>query len=163
LAIVAGLTAVAAAVIGTTAPKATPAPVEGLVRLTEGTVIVTRTAVEVAVKLFESVTRAVRLAEPAVAGVQLNEYGAVNDDPSTVVPERKSTRLTVAPEGAVALAVRLTAAPKPREEALAGLVSETVVSVLVTVTSTSGEVAVLRLGDVPVVTVEVSVTTAVSV
>jgi hypothetical protein len=63
----------------------------------------------------------------------------------------------------VAVAVRLTAAPRPSEEALAGLVSETVVSVLVTVTSTSGEVAVFRLGVVPVVTVEVSVTTAVSV
>ena len=163
LATEAGLTAVAVAVRGTTAPKATPAPDSGLVRLTAGTVIVTTAAVEVAAKLLESVTRAVRLAEPATDGVQVNEKGAANAEPITVLPERKSTRLTVAPAGAVVVVVRLTAAPNPSEELLAGLVSTTVGPKPVTVTMTWGDVAVLRFGVVPVVTTEVSLTTAVRV
>ena len=67
---VAGLTAEAVAIKGTLAPRMTPAPESGLVRVTEGMVMLTTAAGEVAVKPAESVTRAVRLAEPATEGVQ---------------------------------------------------------------------------------------------
>jgi hypothetical protein len=51
------------------APSVTPAPVSGAVKVTLGTVIFTVVAADVADNPPESVTRAVKLAVPAVVGV----------------------------------------------------------------------------------------------
>jgi hypothetical protein len=81
-----------------------------------------------------------------------------------VVPERKSTRLTVAVPAAVGVAVNVTLEPKPNDEPVGVVASVTDGNPApVTVTMTSGDVAVFRFGLVPVVTTDVSVTAAVSV
>ena len=72
----------------------------------------------------------------------------------TVVPARKSTRLTVAEPLAVAVALRETEDPRPSVAALDGLVSETDGPKPASVTTTWGDVAVVAA---------VSVTIAVSV
>lgn len=72
---VAGLTANAVAVSDTGRPTVTPAPPSGLVMVTDGTVILTFAAADVAVNPAESVTRAVRLAVPAAVGVHWIWYG----------------------------------------------------------------------------------------
>lgn len=162
---VAGLTAVALAVSATVEPTGAPAPVSGLVIVTEGTVTFTPTAVEVAVIPDASVARAVRLTTPAVEGIQVKSYGAANTLPTTVDPARKSTRLTTLAVPALGVAVELKVRldPKPCEAPAVGAVKLTVGPIPAIETITNGEVAVLRFGVTPVVTTDVSVTVAVNV
>lgn len=68
--------------------------------------------------------------------------------PIVVVPARKSTRLTVAPPVADAVAVRVATAPSPRDAPAAGLVSETLGTEVATVTLTAVEVTTPELESV---------------
>ena len=65
-----------------------------------------------------------------------------------VVPTRKSTRLTVAPPLAVAVAVSVVAAARARLAPAAGAVSDTVGTAAATVTLTADDVVVVPLESV---------------
>lgn len=123
----------------------------------------TLTGADTAVKPVDSVARAVKLTVPEAEGIQEKVYGAEKAVPTTVVPARKSTFVIVAPELGAASALSETFDPNPTAEPFAGVVRPTVGPNPLTVTRTRGDVAVLRLGVVPVVTTEVSVTVAVRV
>jgi hypothetical protein len=142
-------TALAVAVSGTTAPSGTVAVFAGAVRATLGATTVMLTGAEVVGILLESVTLAVSTTTPAFDGVHENVYGGVRTVPTTVfvlLPgscARNSIRLT---EPAVVVAVRVSGAPKPTDDALAGVVSVTVGAA--TVTFTAAEVAVAPVESV---------------
>ena len=101
---------------------------------------------------LESVTRAVSDAIPAAVGVQEKLYvePAVGAKavPTTVVPERKSTRATVVPLLATAVALTVAAVPSVSDEPLVGAVSETVGTPAATVTLTVEEVMAAPLESV---------------
>jgi hypothetical protein len=117
----------------------------GAVSATLGTVTVTFTLADVTVVPLESVTRAVSAVTPATVGVHVVENGAVNDVPTMVAPTRKSTRVTVAPPLAVAVAVSEGVVPRATEAPLAWLVSAIVGTEVATVTLTAVDVAVAVL------------------
>ena len=100
------------------------------------------TAVELTTALLESVTRAVSETAPVAVGVQLNVKGAVVELPRSVEPERKSTRVIVAADPGVALALRVVAVLTVRTELGIGVVNDTVGRELPTVTETADDVAV---------------------
>lgn len=103
---------------------------------------------EVAVVPFESVTRAVKAKMPEVVGVQFVEYGAVSAVPTTVVPTRKSTLLTVAPPTALAVALIELRLPRAIEAPFVGDVSATVGVVDATTTLTEGDITVAEFESV---------------
>jgi hypothetical protein len=145
---VAGATGVEVAVSATATPSVTPEPAVGLVMATLGAVTFTFTTEEVTAVPFVSVTLAVRAMMPAAVGIQLTEKGAARAVPTTVVPARKSTRATVAPPAAVALAVRVLATPRGRFVPLAGSVTETVGTLVATVTLTADDAITAELESV---------------
>ena len=104
--------------------------------------------VEVTAVPFESVTRAVSAVMPVAVGVQLIVYGAESTVPMTVVPERKSTRLTTAPPLADALAVTVAEVPRGIEAPFVGVVIATVGTEVATVTATAVEVIAALLESV---------------
>ena len=68
--------------------------------------------------------------------------------PTTVVPERKSTRVTVVPLLAAAVALSVVAVPRVSDAPLAGAVRETVGTPAATVTLTTEEVMAAPLESV---------------
>ena len=79
---------------------------------------------------------------PGAVGVQLNVKGAVVELPRRVEPARKSTRVIVAADPGVALALRVVAVLTVRTELGIGVVNDTVGRELPTVTETADDVAV---------------------
>jgi hypothetical protein len=144
-------------VIDVGVPTIAPAPFNGLVMLTIGTVTLATTAFEVPVNPAESSARAVRLTFPATVGVHWILCGADTALPINAAPARKSTRLIVVPAAGVAVALTVTFEPKPKEVPLVGLASITVGPKPVTLTIATGEGAVLLLLAPEI---EVSVTVA---
>jgi hypothetical protein len=123
---VAGVAAKAVAVRFTAEPMTRVEPAVGTVSEMVGAVTFTFTVVEVTLVPLESVARAVRAKTPDAEGDHVIEYGADSADPTTALPARKSTRLTVAPLGAVAVAVSVVCEPKAITVPVAGPVSATV-------------------------------------
>lgn len=138
-----------AAVNVTGTPRITVEPLLGAARDTTGAVTVKLTGVEFTTEPLESVTLAVIVTTPEVAGVHETAKGAFSAVPITVFPERKSTRLTVAPAGATALAVRDAVFPRATTPPLTGAVTETVGSALdPTVTPTAADITVAEFESV---------------
>ena len=145
----------AVAVRVTLLPAVTTAPVNGAVSEIVGTAAATTltlTVDEVTAVPLESVTRAVSVVIPAAVGVQEKLYvepvvGA-KAVPTTVVPERKSTRVTVVPLLAAAVALNVAAVPSVSDAPLVGAVRETVGTPAATVTLTAEEVMVAPLESV---------------
>jgi hypothetical protein len=112
----------------------------GAVSATLGTVTVTFTLAVVTWVPLESVTRAVSAVTPEAVGVHVVEYGAASEEPTIVVPTRKSTRVTVTPAAAVAVAVSVGAVPRATELPFTWLVRTIVGTEVATVTLTADEV-----------------------
>ena len=143
--------AVAVAESVTVAPTVTTAPLVGAVMVAVGVLalMVTLTADEVTAAPLVSVTLAVSEAAPAVVGGQLNETeldAGLFTVPTTALPERNSTLLTVAGLTAVAVAVSVVAEFVSSVAPAEGAVSETLGAV--TLTLTIVEVAVVPLESV---------------
>jgi hypothetical protein len=141
LATVAVPEALAVAVRATATPNVAPAPAVGAVSATTGAAVtVTLIVADVTVVPFESVTRAVSAVTPEAVGVHVVEWGAVSEDPTTVEPTRKSTRVTVTPAAAVAVAVSVGDVPRATEAPFTWLVRTIVGTEVATVTLTADEV-----------------------
>jgi hypothetical protein len=119
-----------------------------VVRLTAVAVTLTFTAVDVTTVPLVSVTFAVNAVTPDAVGVQLTVYGDVSAVPMTVVPARKSTRLTVAPLPAAAVAVSVLLVPSAMTAPLDGADRLTVGTELATVTATADDVTAAPLESV---------------
>jgi hypothetical protein len=112
------------------------------------TTTLTLSVVEVAVVPFESVTRADSANIPDAVGVQVAVYGAVSAVPTTVVPTKKSTLLTVAPPTALAVALIEVPLPNAMLVPLVGEVITTVGVVDATTTLTAEDMTVAELESV---------------
>ena len=145
---VAAPTALAVAVSVTGVPRVAPEPAAGAVSAMLGAVTLTFTITDVIETPFESVTRAVRAVMPAAVGVQFTVKGADNAVPILVVPARKSTRLTMAPPLATAVAVSAVVVPSATDVPLVGTVMATVGAAAATVTLEAAEVAVVPFESV---------------
>jgi hypothetical protein len=143
--------AVAVIVTGAGEPRTVEAAVAGDVRATVGKVVdVTTTVIAALVTVvpLASVTRAVSVVTPATVGVHVVENGAVSEVPTMVVPTRKSTRVTVTPPRAEAVAVNGVAVPNAIATPLAWLVRATVGTEAATVTLTGVDVVAAPLESV---------------
>ena len=141
-------TALAVAVSATGDPRVAPEPAVGAVSATLGAVTLTFAITDVIDTPFESVTRAVSAVIPAAVGVQFTVKGVVNAVPILVVPARKSTRLTMAPPLATAVAVSAVVVPSATDVPLVGTVMATVGAAAATVTLEAEEVAVVPFESV---------------
>lgn len=145
---VAGETTVVLAVSVTADPEVTVVPAVGAESATLGPVTFTLTMVDVDVAPFVSVARADNAKIPVLVGVQLNELAGGSAVPTTVVPARKSIRLTVAPPLPVADATRFTDVPSATAVPFVGLVIDTVGTAAATVTVAADEVTELPFESV---------------
>jgi hypothetical protein len=100
---------------------------------------VTKTGLEVACTPAESVTLADNEVTAAVAGVHETEYGAAREVPTIVPPARKSTRVTVWPTLAEAVATRVLALPTAIDAPATGEVRATLAEEGATVTLRADE------------------------
>src|SRR5690606_1195542 len=101
-----------------------------------GTAVTSREREDVAMLPFASVTRAIKVWEDTPAAVHVVTNGGVASVATTAPSTRNSTWTTHAPEPPVAVADRVTLLPTM---AAGGAVSETVGTVVVALTSSSGE------------------------